>query len=192
MPPAKAPQRRDPRLRRGRAAAVATCGARPRRARRAVTMFGKLRVWDTEHNNGVLIYLLLAEHAIEIVADRGLNRRVPAERMAGHRGAAWRAAFRRPGTSRGRPRRRPSMRSTRLLGGISRWPKARPTLTNCPTRPSSAELHALDPLQRPRGNARASTAEAAAENRPGARAPRSRAPGRAGGGSASGGRAAGR
>ncbi len=35
-------------------------------------MFGKLRVWDTEQNNGVLIYLLLAEHAIEIVADRGL------------------------------------------------------------------------------------------------------------------------
>ena len=44
---------------------------------RAVTLFGKLRVWDTEHNNGVLIYLLLAEHAIEIVADRGLARRVP-------------------------------------------------------------------------------------------------------------------
>jgi len=43
---------------------------------RAITMFGKLRVWDTEHNNGVLIYLLLAEHAIEIVADRGLNRHV--------------------------------------------------------------------------------------------------------------------
>ena len=43
---------------------------------RAVTMFGKLRVWDTEHNNGVLIYLLLAEHRIEIVADRGLNRHV--------------------------------------------------------------------------------------------------------------------
>ncbi len=41
---------------------------------RAVTMFGKLRVWDTQANNGVLIYLLLAEHAIEIVADRGLNR----------------------------------------------------------------------------------------------------------------------
>ena len=43
---------------------------------RAVTMFGKLRVWDTEHNNGVLIYLLLADHAIEIVADRGLARYV--------------------------------------------------------------------------------------------------------------------
>ena len=41
---------------------------------RAVAMFGKLRVWDTEHNSGVLIYLLLAEHRIEIVADRGLNR----------------------------------------------------------------------------------------------------------------------
>jgi len=46
---------------------------------RAITLFGKLRVWDTEHNNGVLIYLLLAEHAIEIVADRGLARHVPRE-----------------------------------------------------------------------------------------------------------------
>lgn len=44
---------------------------------RAIAMFGKLRVWDTEHNNGVLIYLLLAEHAIEIVADRALARQVP-------------------------------------------------------------------------------------------------------------------
>ncbi len=43
---------------------------------RAVALFGKLRIWDTEHNNGVLIYLLLAEHAIELVADRGLNRHV--------------------------------------------------------------------------------------------------------------------
>ncbi|MCW5637293.1 MAG: TPM domain-containing protein [Rubrivivax sp.] len=44
---------------------------------RAIALFGKLRVWDTELNNGVLIYLLLAEHAIEIVADRGLARVVP-------------------------------------------------------------------------------------------------------------------
>lgn len=43
---------------------------------RAVSMFGSLRVWDTEQNNGVLIYVLLAEHAIEIVADRGLARHV--------------------------------------------------------------------------------------------------------------------
>lgn len=46
---------------------------------RALAMFGKLRVWDTEHNSGVLIYLLLAERAIEIVADRGLNQHVSAE-----------------------------------------------------------------------------------------------------------------
>ena len=45
---------------------------------RAITLFGKLRVWDTEANNGVLVYLLLAEHAIEIVADRGLSRQVDA------------------------------------------------------------------------------------------------------------------
>lgn len=45
---------------------------------RAITQFGKLRVWDTEENNGVLIYLLLAEHRIEIVADRGLDRHVSA------------------------------------------------------------------------------------------------------------------
>lgn len=42
---------------------------------RAIAMFGKLRVWDTEHNNGVLIYLLLAERRIEVVADRGLDAR---------------------------------------------------------------------------------------------------------------------
>ena len=43
---------------------------------RAVTMFGKLRVWDTQHNNGVLIYLLLADRQVDIVADRGLNDHV--------------------------------------------------------------------------------------------------------------------
>ena len=46
---------------------------------RALTLFGKLRIWDTEANNGVLIYLLLADHAIEIVADRGLNAHVGPE-----------------------------------------------------------------------------------------------------------------
>ena len=44
---------------------------------RALEVFGLLRVWDTEHNNGVLIYVLHAEHAVEIVADRGLARCVP-------------------------------------------------------------------------------------------------------------------
>ncbi len=41
---------------------------------RALALFGELGVWDTEANNGVLIYLLLADHAIEIVADRGVER----------------------------------------------------------------------------------------------------------------------
>jgi hypothetical protein len=43
---------------------------------RALMQFSKLRVWDTEDNNGVLIYVLLAEHAIELVADRGVHRLV--------------------------------------------------------------------------------------------------------------------
>ncbi|HUJ74625.1 MAG TPA: TPM domain-containing protein, partial [bacterium] len=41
-------------------------------------VFSLLRIWDTEHNNGVLVYLLLADRAVEIVADRGLNAKVPA------------------------------------------------------------------------------------------------------------------
>ena len=48
---------------------------------RAVAMFSKLGVWNTDRRNGVLIYLLLAEHAIEIVGDRGITQRVDA--------AAW-------------------------------------------------------------------------------------------------------
>lgn len=43
---------------------------------RAVELFGQLRIWDTEHNNGVLIYLLMAEHNVEILADRGAAARV--------------------------------------------------------------------------------------------------------------------
>ena len=43
---------------------------------RADMVFSKLRVWDTEDNNGVLIYVELADHRIEIVADRGIARHV--------------------------------------------------------------------------------------------------------------------
>ena len=43
---------------------------------RALMAFAKLGVWDTEHNNGVLIYLLLADRRIEVLADRGLHQRV--------------------------------------------------------------------------------------------------------------------
>jgi uncharacterized membrane protein len=43
---------------------------------RAIELFGRLNIWDTEHNNGVLIYLLLADRDVEIVADRGINQHV--------------------------------------------------------------------------------------------------------------------
>ena len=45
---------------------------------RALDIFSKLRIWDTEHNNGVLIYLLLADRDVEIVADRGIDAKVGA------------------------------------------------------------------------------------------------------------------
>jgi uncharacterized membrane protein len=43
---------------------------------RAIELFARLGVWDTEHNNGVLIYLLLADRDVEIVADRGIHGHV--------------------------------------------------------------------------------------------------------------------
>ena len=45
---------------------------------RALDLFSQLRVWDTQHNNGLLIYLLLADRAVEIVADRGIHAQVGA------------------------------------------------------------------------------------------------------------------
>jgi len=53
---------------------------------RAVEVFGLLRVWDTEDNCGVLVYLLLADRDVEIVADRGIHARVGT--------AAWEAVCR--------------------------------------------------------------------------------------------------
>jgi len=46
---------------------------------RAEMLFAKLRVWDTNERNGVLLYVELADHGIEIVADRGIAARVPDE-----------------------------------------------------------------------------------------------------------------
>ena len=43
---------------------------------RAIGVFSQLQIWDTEHNNGVLIYLLLADRDVEIVADRGIDAKV--------------------------------------------------------------------------------------------------------------------
>lgn len=50
---------------------------------RAVDVFAQLRVWDTRANNGVLLYLLLADHRIEIVADRGFDGLVSDEQWRG-------------------------------------------------------------------------------------------------------------
>ena len=45
---------------------------------RALDIFSHLRIWDTANNNGVLIYLLLADRKVEIVADRGIDAKVRA------------------------------------------------------------------------------------------------------------------
>ncbi|HVP32815.1 MAG TPA: TPM domain-containing protein [Steroidobacteraceae bacterium] len=44
---------------------------------RALQLFGQLGVWDTAHNNGVLVYVGLADRVVEIIADRGIAARVP-------------------------------------------------------------------------------------------------------------------
>ena len=44
---------------------------------RAADLFSQLRVWDTEHNCGILIYVQWVDHAVEILADRGIAARVP-------------------------------------------------------------------------------------------------------------------
>jgi uncharacterized membrane protein len=46
---------------------------------RAIELFARLHVWDTEHNTGVLIYVLLADRRVEIVADRGIHAKAGAE-----------------------------------------------------------------------------------------------------------------
>lgn len=46
---------------------------------RALEVFSELRVWDTQHNSGVLIYVLFADRAVEIVADRGIHAKTGTE-----------------------------------------------------------------------------------------------------------------
>jgi uncharacterized membrane protein len=71
------------RLHRGQVCVALEPGLAPARVLRSVTpreraleVFGLLRVWDTEENCGVLLYLLLADRDVEIVADRGIHQRV--------------------------------------------------------------------------------------------------------------------
>ena len=47
---------------------------------RALQVFAEHAIWDTEENTGVLVYLLWADHAVEIIADRGADRAMPAAR----------------------------------------------------------------------------------------------------------------
>jgi uncharacterized membrane protein len=58
---------------------------------RALEIFGQLRIWDTEENCGVLVYLLLADRDVEIVADRGIHSKVG--------DAGWEAVCRRMETA---------------------------------------------------------------------------------------------
>lgn len=46
---------------------------------RALELFGRFGIWDTEHNSGVLVYVLIADKDVEIVADRGINRKIAPE-----------------------------------------------------------------------------------------------------------------
>jgi hypothetical protein len=71
--------RPDPPVRGGQPAGGRGLGRRHTR-QRALECFGQLGVWDTEDNVGVLIYVLLADRAVEIVADRGLRHHVPEAR----------------------------------------------------------------------------------------------------------------
>jgi uncharacterized membrane protein len=71
---------------------------------RALDIFAQLRIWDTAHNNGVLIYLLLADRNVEIVADRGIDARVGAagwEKICAEMETGFRAGHFESGVIRG-------------------------------------------------------------------------------------------
>ena len=96
---------------------------------RALDVFSQLRIWDTAHNNGVLIYLLLADRQVEIVADRGIDAKVGA---AGWQKicAGMEADFGRQFRQRLDPRHRGRVAATGAVS-IPRTARAR---TNCRTR----------------------------------------------------------
>ena len=87
---------------------------------RAVEVFSQLRVWDTEENTGVLIYLQWVDRRVEIVADRGITRQVPQ--------AAWDAVCRRMEAAFGEGRYGPgAVEAVRAVGELLAGPfPARP------------------------------------------------------------------
>jgi uncharacterized membrane protein len=95
---AKGASRRAALRRRGRAA-LGFAVARPKFARAPIELFASQRVWDTEENSGILIYVQLLDRRVEILADRGIAARVPqaewdaiCRAMEGSfRGGGWRS-----------------------------------------------------------------------------------------------------
>ena len=98
---------------------------------RALQVFGQFGVWDTAHNNGVLIYVLMADHAVEIIADRGIAGARGASRVAGGVPADG-AALPRSGAFARAPSPA-SKASGRSSDGISR--ASSPATTSCRTSP---------------------------------------------------------
>jgi len=98
--------------------------------KRALEAFSFLRVWDTEHNSGVLVYLLLADRDIEIIADRGIAARVDpaAWEAVAH---AMEAAFRQGEFERG------ALDGIRQIGSLlaEHFPPGRNNPDELPDRP---------------------------------------------------------
>ncbi len=100
------------------------------RASAALQLFATLGVWDTAHNNGVLIYVLLADRAVEIVADRGIAARIPA--------AEWQSLC--PRSASASARAISAAGCCMAVRSVARrlarfFPRRAETATNCPISP---------------------------------------------------------
>lgn len=97
---------------------------------RAIEVFSLLRIWDTEHNNGVLVYVLLADRAVEIIVDRGIHAKVTSgewEAVCRAMEASFRDGEYQPGAIRG------IEQVTRLLS--EHYPARRPPHEELPSSP---------------------------------------------------------
>jgi hypothetical protein len=114
---------------------------------RAIEAFSLLRIWDTEENCGVLVYLLLADRDVEIIADRGIHERVGSANDGAPFAARWKTAFSRTAVFVEGPRGRGSPRSIRLLP--SNYPRgAGAGVNELPTVPSCSRQAGAASAQR--------------------------------------------